>query len=66
MPVDEDDFEFRGSLDQLAHECADGGMDSCDDLYTQADSGSAYEEYGSTCGARTDVAYSGDCATRFD
>jgi hypothetical protein len=66
VPVDKGDFEFDASLDRLARECADGNLASCDALYRESDLYSEYEQYGSTCGARTDTAYTGECAARFD
>jgi hypothetical protein len=66
VPVDESDYEFDVSLDRLARECADGNLVSCDALYEESDQYSAYEEYGSTCGARTTAGYHGECSTRFD
>ncbi|MDQ3464952.1 MAG: hypothetical protein M3500_09730, partial [Actinomycetota bacterium] len=43
-------------LDQLAQECFEGVMESCDDLFFQSEIGSAYEEYGGTCGGRIEDA----------
>jgi hypothetical protein len=40
------------ALDQLAQECYDAEMQSCDDLYQQAPAGSEYEAYGDTCAGR--------------
>jgi len=39
-------------LDELAEECFDGEMQSCDDLYTRSPRDSDYEEYGDTCAGR--------------
>ena len=39
-------------LDDLAEECFDGDMDSCDELYGDSPSGSDYEVYAVTCGGR--------------
>lgn len=41
-------------LDALWNACAGGDMGACDDLYFQAPSGSQYEDFGDTCGNRTD------------
>jgi hypothetical protein len=41
-----------GTLDDLAQDCFDGDMQSCDDLFLQADVDSAYETYGDTCAGR--------------
>jgi hypothetical protein len=42
-------------LDELAQECYDGDMDSCDRLYEEADLDSLYGLYGGTCAGRQDV-----------
>jgi hypothetical protein len=39
-------------LDAYAERCHGGAMDACDDLYSLAEVGSAYEHYGLTCGGR--------------
>jgi hypothetical protein len=39
-------------LDELAEECYDGEMRSCDDLYQRSPTDSAYETYGDTCAGR--------------
>jgi RNAse (barnase) inhibitor barstar len=41
-------------LDALWDACAGGDMGACDDLYFTSESGSAYEEFGDTCGGLTD------------
>ncbi len=51
-PVAPDGLGDDPALDSLATSCYIGDMQSCDDLYFQADLDSAYEEYGSTCGYR--------------
>ncbi len=43
-------------LDELAVDCHQGDLSSCDDLYVGAPEGSLYEAYGATCGARIDQA----------
>jgi hypothetical protein len=49
-------------LYELANECYQGYPAGCDDLYFISDPGSAYEDYGATCGGRLeDWAYAGDC-----
>jgi hypothetical protein len=40
------------ALDGLAGQCHDGAMQACDDLSGRSQSGSAYEQYGMTCGGR--------------
>lgn len=42
-------------LDDLAQECYDGAMDSCDRLYEEAQLDSLYGLYGGTCAGRQDV-----------
>ena len=39
-------------LDALWVGCAGGDGQACDDLFFQSDTGSVYEEFGNTCGAR--------------
>ncbi|MCL1870030.1 MAG: DUF4190 domain-containing protein [Promicromonosporaceae bacterium] len=41
-------------LDRLWDKCAAGDMASCDDLYFLSDDGTDYENFGLTCGNRTD------------
>jgi hypothetical protein len=66
IPVDRGDFEYEPDLAELAQECADGELSSCDDLYLYADEFSDYEEYGTTCGGRATREYAGDCATQLN
>jgi hypothetical protein len=42
-------------LDGLAQACHDGSLVECDHLFDTAPSGSAYEQYGSTCGGRVEA-----------
>jgi hypothetical protein len=42
------------ALDALAQQCFEGQMASCDALFFQSPAGSAYEEYGDTCGHRNE------------
>ena len=42
------------ALDALYDQCADGDWAACDELYMESPSGSAYEEFGDTCGNLTD------------
>lgn len=44
-------------LDGLWDECEAGDLQACDDLYFSAGWGSEYEEFGGTCGERSDPAY---------
>ena len=41
-------------IDDLRDSCASGDMAACDDLYRTSDVGSDEEEFGLTCGGRTD------------
>jgi hypothetical protein len=50
-------------LDQLADECYQGYGLSCDVLYEISAEGSAYEDYGATCGGRYDWSYADLCST---
>ncbi len=49
-------------LDTLAVECSQGYGISCDYLYYVSPVGSAYEDYGATCGGRYDWTYVGVCS----
>lgn len=52
---DGQEFEDLGSeedLDELAEECRDGELDSCDELYSESESDSDYEAYAIACGGR--------------
>ena len=49
-------------LDELAVDCHQGDLSSCDDLYVGSPDGSLYEAYGATCGARIDQATNRLCA----
>jgi hypothetical protein len=51
-PIPPEGLGSDPSLDALAQSCYVGDMDSCDELYGSADSGSAYQIYGDTCGGR--------------
>jgi hypothetical protein len=42
-------------LDQLAEECFQARISSCDELYASSDRGSVYETYAQTCGGRLAV-----------
>lgn len=65
VPVDEADVDYDPYLDDLARDCADGDLEQCDRLYFESAVSSDYEDYGSTCGARTDDEYYGSCAEDF-
>jgi hypothetical protein len=49
------------ALDALWDACEAGSGTACDDLYWESESGSAYEDFGVTCGNRVEFAAS--CAT---
>jgi hypothetical protein len=66
IPVDEADPDYEPRLDDLARDCADGDLAQCDRLYVESAVGSDYEDYGSTCGGRSDEEYYGSCADDFD
>lgn len=51
-----DDPEMQRLIDQ----CAANDMDACNDLYLQTPLGSEAEEFGATCGARSEPVY-GQC-----
>jgi hypothetical protein len=52
-------------LDVLAIGCFAGVMQSCDDLYDAADSGSDYETYGDSCAGRQPTGTSDYCTDTF-
>ena len=60
------DFGDDPQLDALAIACDVGDMQSCDDLFFQSPAGSAYEEYGRTCGDRLSGDAIGLCTDEFD
>ena len=66
IPVDESDSEYDPDFHELAEDCQDGDLDACDSLYLQTPVGSDYEQYGQTCGGRTDEEFYGTCAEEFD
>ena len=45
---------YNGHLDDLRSDCASGDMAACDRLFRDAPAGSDDEEFGDTCGGRTD------------
>jgi hypothetical protein len=49
------------ALDALWDACEAGSGTACDDLYWESESGSAYEDFGITCGNR--VEFAGSCAS---
>lgn len=61
-----DDYGDDPHLDELADYCSAGSLSDCDDLYLESPSGSAYEEFGSSCGATSYFDLTGDCAVDFD
>ena len=42
------------ALDALWDDCENGDFDACDELYLNSPFGSAYEEFGDTCGRRNE------------
>lgn len=52
----------NAGLDALWDACEGGDMESCDELYMTSEFGSEYEEFGSTCGGRSDEETYGGCA----
>ncbi len=51
-PVPPEGLGGDAALDALAESCYVGDMEACDTLYADAESGSAYENYGDTCAGR--------------
>ncbi|TDE88576.1 hypothetical protein EXU48_22910 [Occultella glacieicola] len=48
------DYGSDPHLDRLHDQCEAGDYAACDDLYFESPVGSEYEEFGDTCGGRTD------------
>ena len=53
------------NLAELTESCDGGDMAACDDLFLESPSGSLDELFGSTCGARTDEEFRGQCEFNF-
>lgn len=49
------EYGFDPALDTLWDECESGQFGSCDELYFVSREGSEYEEFGATCGGRSDA-----------
>lgn len=49
-------------IEEYRAACDDGDMEACDDLYWMSYSGDENEEFGATCGGRTDGEDGGNCA----
>jgi hypothetical protein len=65
---DDDDIETEAWMygddawfDELWDACEYGDGDACNDLYWTTPVGSAYEDFGATCGWRVDDPVNGDC-----
>ncbi len=61
---DVDGYGDDDDLDALYDDCEAGDYEACDELYNQSPSGSAYEEFGDTCGERNDP--SGYCVDIYE
>jgi hypothetical protein len=46
------DYGDDARLDALWDDCEEGDFQACDDLYNDSEYGSAYEDFGDTCGER--------------
>jgi hypothetical protein len=55
------DYGSDDVLDALADDCEAGDFDACDTLFNESPVGSAYEEYGDSCGGRNEPG--GFCTT---
>lgn len=53
------------ALNALAQACFDGDMAACDQLYSQSEAGSLYEQYGDTCAGRQPLETGIYCADAF-
>ena len=56
-----EDYGDDPYLDGLWDDCAAGDMDGCDTLYYDAPIGSAYEEFGASCGGYVEDPWPGFC-----
>ncbi len=54
LSSDNDDYGDDDELDALWDACEDEDWQACDDLYSNSPFGSRYEDFGNTCGDRTD------------
>jgi hypothetical protein len=61
---DVDGYGDDDELDALYDDCEAGDYQACDDLYNQSPSGSAYEDFGDTCGERNEP--QGFCVDVYD
>jgi hypothetical protein len=52
---------FDAAYDDDARDCAEGDMNSCDELYWNTPVGAFYEWFGSSCAGRVDHELSGGC-----
>ena len=57
----DDQTAFDEIVNAYRSDCADGDMLSCDLLYLSSPTGSDDEEFGATCGGRTDGSSAGNC-----
>lgn len=57
-----DDYGDDPTFDALWDGCEGGDLAACDELYWTTPVGSVYEEFGATCGRRTDGSTTGSCA----
>ena len=68
VPAGSEDDDCRSSdtlCADMATDCQSGDMTACDTLWLRTRVGSEWEEYGATCGGRTDDWMSGDCEETF-
>lgn len=56
-----DNYGDNPELDALWDSCEDGDMDACNDLYTSSPPLSGYDEFGTTCGNRSEEPMRGSC-----
>ncbi|MEO1062515.1 MAG: hypothetical protein AAFZ07_13945 [Actinomycetota bacterium] len=61
-PAVPNDYGDDPTLDALWDGCEGGDLAACDELYWTTPVGSVYEEFGATCGRRTDGSTTGLCA----
>jgi hypothetical protein len=61
-PVPPTDLGDDAELNALAHQCFEGDMTACEDLYFSSPFDSPYEDYGVSCGGRIPEGAPGPCS----
>ncbi|MGH8978486.1 MAG: hypothetical protein ACRDV7_10460 [Acidimicrobiia bacterium] len=61
-----DDLDPSDPLYPLAESCASGDLGACDDLWSESDVGSEFEEFAESCGGDPTATFPCDRSTEFD